>query len=178
MNNHLRGVAAAVLATFAVGYSIPSLAAQDAVTGRATVVNSEGQVTHCVSTESGRTYCGHPHMRYTMAGAAPTECVQGKTWGFDDRGVWVTGGCKADFNTLPGNTVTSRTTKVNSAGEVVHCVGTANGRSYCGVAHKRYVIVGTPPATCVENTTWGMDDEHGVWVTGGCKADFRLDDSE
>ena len=86
MNNHLRGIAAAVLATLAVGYSAQSLAAQDAVTSRSTVVNSEGQVTHCVSTESGRTYCGRPHMRYTIVGTAPTTCVEGRTWGFGRSG--------------------------------------------------------------------------------------------
>ena len=26
-----------------------------------------------------------------------SPCIQGQTWGFDDRGVWVDRGCRAEF---------------------------------------------------------------------------------
>lgn len=174
MDVQLRKIVAAVAATAALGWSASALADPDDVTGRSTYVNDEGQVVHCVATESGRTYCGHPHMRYVIRGTPAPSCVEGKTWGFDDRGVWVTGGCTADF-AVSGNTVTSTSTRVTDSGRVVHCVSTANGRTFCGRPHTHYVIRNAP-STCVEGTTWGFDDEHGIWVTGGCKADFEVQD--
>jgi hypothetical protein len=172
---HIRKIAA-ILATVAIGYSAQSVA-QDQVTGSATYVNDAGQTVHCVATESGRTYCGKPHMHYVMSGSAPSACVQGTTWGFDDRGVWVTGGCVADFNVAPETTKktvtrTTTTTTSESGSKVVHCVSSGD-RTYCGQPHMHYVMSGTAPASCVENSTWGMDDR-GVWVTSECTADFRV----
>jgi len=174
MKNHLRPITA-VLATLTIGLSAQSYAARaDEVTGRSTYVNNAGDVVHCVSTESGRTYCGAPHRRYVIVGDAPAECVRGKTWDYDDRGVWVTGGCRADFS-YEGNEVTSRSTYVSDSGRVVHCVSTESGRTYCGGYHAHYVISGTPDPVCVEGRTWGFD-KRGIWVTGGCKGDFTYDD--
>ena len=174
MRNHLRPITA-VLASLAIGLSVQSVAAnKDEVTGRSTYVNNAGDVVHCVSTESGRTYCGEPHHRYVIVGTAPAECVRGKTWDFDDRGVWVSSGCRADF-TVEADEVTSRSTYVSDSGRVVHCVSTESGRTYCGAYHAHYVISGTPDPVCVEGRTWGVD-KHGIWVTGGCKGDFTYDD--
>jgi Protein of unknown function (DUF3011) len=27
-----------------------------------------------------------------------TPCIQGRTWGYDKNGIWVSGGCRADFS--------------------------------------------------------------------------------
>jgi hypothetical protein len=171
----MRKIVAAVATTLAIGWSASAIAQdKDDVTSRSTYVNDDGKVVHCVSTESGRTFCGRPHMRYVIRNA-PATCVEGKTWGFDDEhGIWVTGGCTADF-AVSGNTVTSHSTVVTDTGRIVHCVSTANGRTFCGKPHTRYVIRNAPPA-CVEGTTWGFDDEHGIWVTRGCKADFEIEE--
>jgi hypothetical protein len=174
MDVHMRKIAAAVAATLAVGFCTSAWADPDDVTSRSTYVNDNGRVVHCVSTESGRTYCGSAHMRYVIRGTPAPVCVEGHTYGFDDRGVWVTGGCTADF-VMSANTVTGSSTVVTNSGRIVHCVSTASGRTFCGRPHTRYVIRNAPPA-CVEGTTWGFDDEHGIWVTGGCKADFEIDD--
>ena len=29
-----------------------------------------------------------------------SPCIQGQTWGFDNRGIWVDRGCRADFVTM------------------------------------------------------------------------------
>jgi len=200
MNSHLNlNKIAIVLATLAFGLSAQSHArAADEVTGHATYVNNAGQVVHCVSTESGRAYCGKPHMRYVIK-TPGAVCVQGRTWGTDERGVWVSGGCTADFDTSAEIVANEKvTTTVVTTGEVregeheheheherddhdaasvrvVHCIAAADGRTYCGVHHTHYVYSGTPNPVCVEGTTWGFDD-HGVWVTGGCKGDFTYND--
>jgi hypothetical protein len=168
MDNYLRRIAALV-ATLALGYSAQSLA--DQVVGNATYVNNAGQVVHCVATASGRTYCGTGHTKYIINGTSAPTCVEGSTWGYDDHGVWVSGGCTADFAPVVGDPVTSQSSYVNSAGRTVHCVSTASGRNYCGNAHVRYVIAAKANPVCVEGKTWGRDDR-GVWVSNGCVADF------
>jgi len=144
------------------------------VASDSTYVNSSGQVVHCVSTITGRTYCGTARTRYVITGTPDPRCIEGQTWGIDDRGVWVSSGCVADF--APSTT----SDYVTSSGQVVHCVSTATGRTYCGTAKTRYVISGTADPRCIEGQTWGVDDR-GVWVTNGCVADFTpavADDSE
>jgi len=173
MDHPLRSLSVAVAATLAVAWATPSSARQDAVTGHSTYVTDSGRVVHCIATESGRTYCGAAHVRYGIVGEPPTACVEGRTWGFDDRGVWVTGGCVADFRPIVADQPVERSTYVTPSGNLVHCVATASGRTYCGRPHERYVIAGQPDAACVEGSTWGVDDR-GVWVTGGCNADFTV----
>ncbi len=177
MNTHMQRIAF-VVGALALGLSAHSIARADEVTGSATYVNDDGKVVHCVATESGRTYCGKPHIRYVIRNPN-TVCAEGRTWGVDDRGVWVTGGCVADFDTAADTTTTRRTTTTVTTrtvpGRVVHCVATADGRTYCGAHHTHYVMSGNPNPACVEGTSWGFDDR-GVWVSGGCRGDFTYDD--
>jgi hypothetical protein len=168
---------AALLAALCCGYATQSYA-QDPVTDRSTYVTDSGRVVHCVSTEGGRTYCGRERMRYAISGTPAAVCVEGRTWGFDDRGVWVSGGCVADFNMLPGDVVVDRSAYLTSGGGKVHCVSTANGRTYCGPPNAEYLIKDRTGENleCVQGRTWGVD-ERGLWVSGGCVADFDTADS-
>lgn len=63
--------------------------------------DTSGRLIHCESTASGRTYCGDSHNRYSMGGNRDPDCIEGRTWGTDGRGVWVSGDCDADFNSMP-----------------------------------------------------------------------------
>ncbi len=57
-------------------------------------------VVHCVATDSGRTYCGKFPVQYVVKGGGRNPiCVEGSTWGTDDRGLWVSGGCAVYFAT-------------------------------------------------------------------------------
>jgi hypothetical protein len=189
MNSHMNlNKIAIVLATLALGVSVQSHARADEVTGHASYINNAGQVVHCVSTASGRAYCGKPHMRYVIK-TPGAVCVEGSTWGTDERGVWVSGGCNADFDTsaevVANEKVTTTVVATGATGDgdehegapvrLVHCIATPSGRTYCGTRHTRYVYSGSPNPVCVEGKTWGFDD-HGVWVTGGCKGDFTYND--
>lgn len=61
-------------------------------------VDSNGQIVHCDSTGDGRTYCTtEPNRRFQLSHAREGNCVEGQTWGMDDRGLWVSGGCRGDF---------------------------------------------------------------------------------
>lgn len=167
-------------AQFVVGRSTPY---HDATvdSGHSHYVDSSGRVVHCVATASGRTYCGDSHSRYVMAGTRDPDCIQGQTWGTDERGVWVSGNCSADFNASPYDNDVNTSTEVNhthhldSSGQLVHCVATATGRTYCGDSHSHLTMSGSPDPACVEGRTWGRD-ERGVWVSSGCNADFSVSD--
>jgi len=53
----------------------------------------------CIATSAERTYC----VGDTSAGVlllksnGPGQCLLGRTWGYDQRGVWVTDGCSGEF---------------------------------------------------------------------------------
>jgi hypothetical protein len=58
-----------------------------------------GRTITCSSNNGGRNYCaadtrGGVRMVNQRSGS---PCVQGRTWGFDGRGIWVDRGCRADF---------------------------------------------------------------------------------
>jgi hypothetical protein len=59
----------------------------------------EAQVIRCGSEDGRRRYCDADTRRGVrltrqISGSA---CEQGRTWGFDDRGIWVDRGCRAEF---------------------------------------------------------------------------------
>lgn len=159
--------------------------------------DESGRVIHCESTASGRRYCGTGHRQYTMTGNRDPDCIEGQTWGRDNRGVWVSGDCDADFtesrdqngngynnngynnngysNNVPDNMEVGHTHRVDQSGQVIHCQSTADGRTYCGDHDSPYIISGTRDPDCIEGQTYGRD-ERGTWVSGNCTADFGVDE--
>jgi hypothetical protein len=62
-------------------------------------VDNNGDVIRCDSTGDGRTYCRtEPNRRFLLNRTRQGNCVEGQTWGIDERGLWVSGGCRGDFN--------------------------------------------------------------------------------
>ena len=53
----------------------------------------------CESRNTQRNYCAADTRGGVTVGRqlSQAQCVQGRTWGFDMRGIWVQGGCRADF---------------------------------------------------------------------------------
>jgi hypothetical protein len=107
-----------------------------------------------------------------------SECVRGRSWGISRDGVWVSDGCRADFaygygmgaddDRLPGNR--DRTLRCESKnGRWKHCPTDTEGR----VEFVRQLSRGI----CLRNQNWGVD-LRGVWVSGGCRAEFRISVSE
>ena len=88
------------------------------------------------------------------------NCVLGRTWGFEAKGVWVADGCRGRFAFTD-----DRLTVSCSAAAGVREVCTAN--TAAGVA----LVKGSP--ACVKGRTWGYDGD-GIWVSDGCQATFIL----
>ena len=98
------------------------------------------------------------------------SCNRGTDWGFTENGVWVDNGCRAEF-AFGGDQRYQPMT--SSARTRVTCESQNNGLNRCsadtfyGVTLARQIS----NSICVRGTTWGYDS-NGIWVTGGCRAEF------
>jgi hypothetical protein len=101
------------------------------------------------------------------------DCERGKDWGFDQNGVWVDNGCRAEF-VLGGERRFAPMTS-SASPVIVTCESANNATTQCradtyyGVTLARQLS----KSACMRGETWGYD-ANGIWVSGGCRADFVL----
>jgi hypothetical protein len=140
---------------------------------------AHGQTIYCASDDGHRHYCdantrGGVQMTRQRSGSA---CTQGQTWGWDNRGIWVDRGCRAEFVTgnggnggfRPGNGGNWN----NGGGQSIYCSSDDGKRHYCD-ANTRGGVQMTrqrSDSACVQGRTWGWDNR-GIWVDRGCRAEF------
>lgn len=117
---------------------------------------SNGRTVSCSSDDGRRHYCDAE----TRAGVrlvrqrSDVACEKDYSWGFDDRGIWVDRGCRADFALEAGSAA--------SSGRCVDSVGNAEANRL--VDQCRQVSPATRPACNVENSCSSMTDE----IRRGC----------
>ena len=152
----------------------------DFVTGRGGNIGggSVGQTLTCSSDNGGRNYCnadtrGGVQMVKQLSGS---PCIQGQTWGWDGRGVWVDRGCRADFLIGGGGgNWGGGGGGGGGRGQTFTCSSDNGSRNWCtipgggGNVVMSRQISGSP---CVQGQTWGID-RRGIWVDRGCRAEFR-----
>ena len=146
---------------------------------------AHGQTIYCASDDGGRHYCnantrGGVQLTRQRSGSA---CIQGQTWGWDNNGIWVDRGCRAEFTTRNGNGNGWGNGHGNgwgnggSVGQTFTCSSNNGGRNYCSIPR------GVNPnnitlsrqisgSACNQGQTWGVD-RRGLWVDKGCRAEFR-----
>jgi hypothetical protein len=131
----------------------------------------------CSSNDMKRNYCavdtrGGVQLVNQRSGS---PCVFGQTWGWDNRGIWVDRGCRADFavgfNGGPGGPAWGGWGQKYN----VYCASDDMRRNSCPVYTGGGVRLvrqrsGSP---CVFGQTWGWD-RRGIWVDRGCRADFEI----
>jgi hypothetical protein len=108
-----------------------------------------------------------------------TPCIEGDTWGYDRRGVWVSGGCRGEFQANPP----PRQTRGRDYGRgnqysqqvLIACESYDHEPTYCSVPTRgRVVLVNQlSRSSCREGRDWGYD-RRGVWVANGCRAEFAV----
>jgi hypothetical protein len=92
-------------------------------------------------------------------------CVQGQTWGYDRRGIWVSNGCRGEFGVV----------RVAEP-RLLRCESVQERRQYCpantvyGVQLNRQLS----RSPCTEGYTWGYD-RNAIWVDRGCRAEFLVE---
>ncbi|HXH03617.1 MAG TPA: DUF3011 domain-containing protein [Candidatus Competibacteraceae bacterium] len=96
-----------------------------------------------------------------------SPCVEGRTWGYDRRGIWVDRGCRARF--AIGRSSSER------YGGTVTCESRDERYTYCRADTRGGVrlVDRLSRSPCIEGRTWGYD-RRGIWVDQGCRARFAL----
>lgn len=96
-------------------------------------------------------------------------CTPGRSWGFEQAGIWVNNGCRAEFeigysdvNWVGGN-------------RTIVCESRDGQYSRCRVWTYGEVRLTRQLSNtrCIQNNNWGFD-QNGIWVNGGCRAEFTV----
>lgn len=132
---------------------------------RQTVVceSLDGHRRHCSADTSGG-------VRITKR-LSKSACDYKNDWGWDSNGVWVSHGCRAEFEVKSD----ARLVAQSRADNIVLCES-ENGRRKVCAADTRFgvsVYRQMSDSDCTLNRTWGYDNA-GIWVTSGCRAEFIL----
>ena len=134
---------------------------------------ANGQVFRCESQDNRMQRC-NADTRYgvrinrQLSGSA---CVEGRSWGYDRTGVWVSNGCRAEFVT--GGGYGGGTYPGGATGQVFRCESQDNRMQRCNADTRYGVRINRQlsGSACVEGRSWGYDNT-GVWVSNGCRAEF------
>ena len=99
-----------------------------------------------------------------------TDCVEGRTWGFNNNGIWVDGGCRAEFSLGRRGGY-----RGGRGSELVVCESDYGHRNTCSVDTRNGVRISRQLSRtdCVYGRTWGYD-RYGIWVRDGCRAEFSV----
>jgi len=141
---------------------------------------ASAQTINCASQDGGRQFCpADTRGGVTMVKQnSSSPCVQGQTWGYDGRGIWVDRGCRADFqvgNSYPGGPG-GPGPGPGYGGDTITCESSHNRRNYCSIGNANSnveMIQQLSQSPCTRGSTWGNDGQ-GIWVDRGCRATFRV----
>jgi hypothetical protein len=106
------------------------------------------------------------------------SCVEGRSWGRMRRSIWVTQGCRAEFLALSSDGRRYRGPGYGNGGPLgrtLRC-GSEDGRwKHCSADTRGGVdlVKQVSRSPCIRGQSWGID-RTGVWVNGGCRAEFRV----
>jgi len=142
-----------------------------------------GDAVDCSSRSYGYQRCPVPWRdAQIVRQLSDSQCVRGRTWGFDPRGgfIWVDRGCAARF--VPGGYAQGpgpwQPGPGWDRGFEVSCGSPQFRYAYCAVdvggGGRVSVRRQTSNAGCIEGQTWGWN-RGGIWVDRGCSAVFLID---
>lgn len=145
----------------------------------------DGSVVRCESRDNRTERCavgGGGDIRLVRQ-LSSNACVRGRNWGTDSRGIWVSGGCRAEFSIggyggydddRYGGGYDDRYGGGygNDGAGTFRCESTNNRTERCASAGRPEFIRQLSNTPCVRGQSWGTDSR-GVWVSNGCRALFR-----
>jgi len=134
-----------------------------------------GQAVRCESNDNRTQHCNMDTRGgvFVSRRLSDTACVQGRNWGYDNRGVWVTGGCRAEFTA--GGGYAPGYGNYGNSGQLIRCESQDGHSRRCNAAVVGGVrlIRTLSDSACIKDRTWGWD-RSGVWVDRGCRAEFSV----
>lgn len=140
---------------------------------------NDGSVIRCESRDNRTERCavgGSGDIRLVRQ-LSSNACVRGRNWGTDSRGIWVSGGCRAEFSVDGygyGGYDDDRYGGGygNDGGDTFRCESTNNRTERCASSGRAEFIRQLSNTPCVRGQSWG-NDARGVWVSNGCRGLFR-----
>ena len=135
-----------------------------------------GTTIACESRDYQQNYCGagtRVRRAWVAQQQSQSPCIQGRTWGYDGNGVWVTQGCSAIFAFEGGGGGGGRPPQ----GNVVACESRDYQQSYCPTGFRvsrAWVAEQRSQSPCIQGQTWGIQGNN-IWVSGGCSALFAFE---
>jgi hypothetical protein len=166
-----------IAVTAACGFAFASAAHADESRGEKNI--------SCSSNDGRRNECSADLRGYRLRDidqASSTDCVVGRNWGYDDRGVWVDEGCRGEFifttrarfdrayraqtygYSEPGVPGERRVTCASENGRRARCAADLHGYRFSD-AHD------LSRDDCEIGRNFGYDDT-SVWVDDGCRGEF------
>ena len=148
---------------------------------------SADKTVSCSSNNGDRVECAADLRGYSLADVkqqSRAECVVGRNFGYDDRGVWVDGGCRGAFTFREGGERYDGPrsygyTEPGIDGEKrVRCESEGGRKANCDADLRGYRFVevrNLSRADCVIGRNFGYDDR-GVWTEEGCRGEFVFAD--
>jgi hypothetical protein len=153
----------------------------------------------CESSSGNQTWCAAEtrHGVRLLRQYSRAPCYEGDTWGYSRRGIWVSNGCRAEFEVEERR---GRSGDNNGAaaliglaligalianddeqdqpyrGDVVRCESNDNRTRRCDVNLRRAQVQvrrQLSNAQCSHGYSWGYD-RRSIWVSHGCRADFQI----
>lgn len=133
------------------------------------------QLLRCESTDHNTKYCDvdtRDGVRIARQ-LSKTQCLEGQNWGYDDRGIWVGGGCRAEFEIGYGRQYGWE--QGGRGGNIVRCDSNGSREQYCPADTRFGVYLSRQISStrCIEGQNWGADSR-GIWVRNGCRAEFEV----
>jgi hypothetical protein len=141
--------------------------------GAASPSPPEEQVVRCESLRNQRRDCPIHTRQATVTlrrQLSTAACLHNQTWGYDNRGIWVTNGCRGEF--LVARRAVS---DLPFHDALVVCRSLDGTYVRCPANTQRSVLLQRQLSQrpCRQNQTWGFDTQ-GIWVTQGCEAEFLV----
>lgn len=100
-------------------------------------------------------------------------CVEGRTWGWNNRGIWVTRGCRGRF-ALGGTGYDGG--YGGGRPQYLQCQSNDKRYRFCpsnGYIRQAQIRRQLSDARCTYNWSWGYRND-GIWVDKGCRAEFEV----
>jgi hypothetical protein len=130
-----------------------------------------GQRIRCESHDLRTNYCA-ADTRYgvrLLRQLSENPCREGRSWGADHRGIWVSQGCRGEFE------VARRDHRRDDRYGRIRCESYDQRTRYCN-ADTRYgarLIRRLSDASCIQGRSWGWNNR-GIWVSRGCRGEFEV----
>lgn len=133
-----------------------------------------GNIVRCDSDDGRYNRCAFPGggRAELVRQVSRAACVEGRSWGSDRGSVWVSQGCRGEFEVRRGGGWNRP--DYGYGGRVFRCESN-DGRYVECAANTRagiQLVRQLSRAPCIEGRSWGYG-RAGIWVAQGCRAEFR-----